>query len=83
MRNSPRGTKPLLFNEAIERRRIAPRNQRAHGSRQHQIAAKQQQFLIGVRRRWQIHRGKPAEHNEMEQIRSSTSFSLSVVTSSR
>jgi hypothetical protein len=28
-----------------------------------------QQFLITVRRRWWIQRAKPAEHNEMEQIK--------------
>ena len=56
VRNSRRGAKPLPLNEAIERRRIASRDQCAHGSRQHQINAEQQQFLVTVRRRWWIQR---------------------------
>ena len=69
VRNSRQGAKPLPFNEAIERRRIAPRDQYANGSRQHQINAQQQQFLITVHRRRRIQRAKAAEHNEMEQIK--------------
>ena len=74
VRNSRRGAKPLPLNEAIKRRRIASRDQCAHGSRQHQISAEHQQFFITVRRRRWIQRAKPAEHHEMEQIKLVANF---------
>ncbi|MDI9705426.1 hypothetical protein QM277_19405, partial [Acinetobacter baumannii] len=68
VRHSRRGPRRRTLDEAVERRRIAARDDRTHAGRQRQIRDEQHQLAVAMRGRRRPERAQRAEHDQVEQI---------------